>query len=79
MSENAQRFSKRHVKRQFKAMADNLGARLEKRPGQLIINPRTAMKSYVKWTASIRRAMRPLAEQFGLKVIVDENRVIYHY
>ena len=77
MSEKAQRYSKRRIRQQLTGVMRELNARVDKIRGQLVITPKTALKGYVKWTAGIRRAARPLAEQFGLKTVVGDGRVIY--
>jgi hypothetical protein len=77
MSEKAQRYSKRQVQRQIAGAVKELNGRADKVKGEFIITPRTAMKGYTKWTAAIRRAVRPLAEQFGLKVVADNGKVVY--
>lgn len=51
--------------------------RTTKNKHPVIITPKTALKGYTRWTAAIRRAVRPLAGQFGLNAVVDNGRVIY--
>jgi len=77
MSEKAQRYGKRQARRQTAKLVDKLNTRVAKVKGQLVITPRTALKGYVKWTAAVRRAVRPLAEQFGLKAVGHDGKVIY--
>lgn len=77
MSKQAQRFSKRQVRRQIAGVVLELNSRVDKLQRRLVITPRAALKGYTKWTATIRRAVRPLAEQFGLKAMVDHGKVVY--
>jgi hypothetical protein len=83
MSYNAQRYipyskpySKRQVRRRVASATAELNARVEKRQGRIIITPKAVIKGHVKWTAAIRRAIRPLAEQFGLKVQGSSRQLV---
>lgn len=77
MSKNAHRFSKRRIRKQMAHVVSTLDSRADRIKGQLVITPKSALKGYIKWTAAIRRAVRPLAEQFGLKVVVDNGQIMY--
>ncbi len=69
MSEQAQRYSRRQIRNQVRAALAESNALVNKKSGRLVITPKTALKGYVKWTAAVKREVRALAQQFGLKVL----------
>jgi hypothetical protein len=72
MSKNAKRYSKRQARKNFANLVRDLNARADKIKGQIVITPKALLKGYVKWNAAILRAVRPLAQEWGITVRADE-------
>lgn len=78
MSNNAKRLSKRQFKKEVKQAVTELNARVDKYRGRFIITPKALLKGYVKWNAAVMRAIRPLAQEWGITVRADEpGRLVF--
>ena len=78
MSEQAKRYSKRHARNDFSKMVKGLGARADKLRGEIVITPKALLKGYVKWNAAIMRAVRPLAQEWGISIRSEEpGRLVF--
>jgi len=78
MSNNAKRYSKRQVRKNFADLVRDLNAKVYKVKGQFIITPKALLKGYTKWNAAVLRAIRPLAYEWGISIRSEEpGRLVY--
>ena len=79
MSNNAKRhLSKRQFKKEVKQAVTDLNCRVDKYRGRFIITPKALLKGYVKWNAAVMRAIRPLAQEWGISVRSEEpGRLVF--
>lgn len=68
MSQNAKRYQK----------VLRIGPVVPRTREQDVVTPRAIIRGVVRWTAQIKRAVKPMAEQLGIKVVEAHGaRIIY--
>ena len=79
MSNNVKRhLSRRQFKKEIKQVTAELNARADKYRGTFIVTPKSLLKGYVKWNAAVMRAIRPLAQEWGISIRSEEpGRLVF--